>query len=76
MNPYLEQDDIRRDFHKTFLVRLAVTVRAQLADDYILKIEEHLYVHERPVEPCILTTKGNAPAEVPVPVILPLVDVE
>jgi hypothetical protein len=76
MNPYLEQDDIRRDFHKTFLARLAAAVRAQFADHYILMIAEHLYVHELPVEPPILTTKGAAPGESPVPVIVPLVDVE
>lgn len=51
MNPYLEQDDVWHDFHERFLPAAAEAIGAQVQPDYIVKIDEHVYVHELPFEP-------------------------
>ena len=51
MNPYLEQDDVWHDFHERFLPTAAELIGAQVQPDYIVKIDEHVYVHELPPEP-------------------------
>jgi hypothetical protein len=50
MNPYLEQDDAWHDFHERFLPLVADLLVAQVRPAYIVKIDEHVYVHEVPVE--------------------------
>jgi hypothetical protein len=51
MNPYLEQDDAWHDFHDRFLPLVADLLVAQVRPNYIVKIDEHVYVHELPPEP-------------------------
>jgi hypothetical protein len=51
MNPFLEQDDAWRDFHERFLPLMAEVLGAQVLPNYIVKIDEHVYVHEIPPEP-------------------------
>lgn len=51
MNPYLEQEDVWHDFHERFLPAAAAAIGAQVQPDYIVKIDEHVYVHELPAEP-------------------------
>ena len=48
MNPYLEQDDAWHDFHQAFLPELRRQIAGQLAPHYIVKIDEHVYIHEPP----------------------------
>jgi hypothetical protein len=50
MNPYLEQDDAWHDFHERFLPAVAEELGRQLVPGYIVKIDEHVYVHELPGE--------------------------
>jgi hypothetical protein len=50
MNPYLEQDDVWHDFHEDFLPRLREQLADQLGAHYIVKIDEHVYIHEPPAE--------------------------
>ena len=50
MNPYLEQDDVWHDFHERFLPHLAETIADQLGTHYIVKIDEHVFIHEPPDE--------------------------
>ena len=50
MNPYLEQDDVSHDFHERFLPAAAEVIGAQVQPDYIVKIDEHVYIHELAVE--------------------------
>ncbi len=92
MNPYLEQDDIWHDFHERFLPAAAETIGAQVQPDYIVKIDEHVYIHELPPEPRRLLGRadlgvtptrplGESPPalgviEAPVRVRAPAVDVE
>jgi hypothetical protein len=49
MNPYLEQDDVWHDFHKKIIPAIAERLVAQVRPKYIVKIDEHVYVHE--IEP-------------------------
>lgn len=51
MDPYLEQDDAWHDFHEKFLPAVAERLVPQVRPDYIVKIDEHVYVHEMPHEP-------------------------
>ncbi len=51
MNPYLEQDDAWHDFHEKFLPAVAERLVPQVRPKYIVKLDEHVYVHELPHEP-------------------------
>ena len=51
MNPYLEQDDAWHDFHEKLIPAIAEALVAQVRPHYIVKIDEHVYVHEQPPEP-------------------------
>ncbi len=46
MNPYLEQEDVWQDFHERFIPLVATLLGGQLRPRYIVKIDEHIYVHE------------------------------
>ncbi len=50
MNPYLEQDDVWHDFHERFIPLVATVLGGQLRPRYIVKIDEHIYVHELATE--------------------------
>ena len=50
MNPYLEQDDAWHDFHERFIPFVATLLGGQLRPRYIVKIDEHIFVHELPAE--------------------------
>ncbi len=46
MNPYLEQEDVWHDFHERFIPLAATLLGGQLRPRYIVKIDEHIYLHE------------------------------
>ena len=46
MDPYLEQEDAWHDFHERFIPLVATLLGGQLRPRYIVKIDEHVYVHE------------------------------
>jgi hypothetical protein len=50
MNPYLDQEDAWHDFHERFIPLVATLLGGQLRPRYIVKIEEHIYVHELTAE--------------------------
>jgi len=50
MNPYLEQEDACHDFHERFIPAVATLLGSQLRPRYIVKIDEHIYVHELAAE--------------------------
>jgi hypothetical protein len=50
MNPYLEQEDAWHDFHERFMPWMADRIAAQVDPRYIVKIDEHIYIHEMPEE--------------------------
>lgn len=39
MNPYLEQDDVREDFHHDWLIRAREAIEPQVGPNYLVKIE-------------------------------------
>jgi len=49
LNPFLEQDDVWHDFHERLLPHVAERLGSQLAPHYIIKIDEHVYIHEPPL---------------------------
>ena len=51
MNPYLEQAELWQDFHLEFLPAIRRHLVRQLGSRYIVKLEEHLYIHDLPPEP-------------------------
>lgn len=91
MNPFLEQEEVWQDFHQRFITYSAGALAAQVEPDYIVKIEEHLYIHELSAERRLLgrgavtISTSVAPAfqsqnaavmTAPVTVQLPAVDIE
>jgi hypothetical protein len=70
MNPFLEQDDAWHDFHEKFLPAVAERLVPRVRPDYIVKIDEHVYVHELPHEPRRLLGRADvsvAPSSSPAP---------
>ena len=50
MNPYLEQEDVWHDFHERFIPAAAEMLLPQIRPNYIVKIDEHAYIHELPAD--------------------------
>ena len=90
MNPYLEHEDVWHDFHERFIPALAEALGPQVRPNYIVKIDEHAYIHELPSgqrrlvgRPDLFIAGSSAPAkkaataETPIYGQLPLaIDVE
>jgi hypothetical protein len=91
MNPFIEQDDAWHDFHERFLPLAAERIGMQVIPRYIVKIDEHVYIHENPPEPrrllgradlAVVPTASIGPAAIagaiaaPVRIRLPAVDIE
>lgn len=60
MNPYLEQADVWHDFHEAFLPFVRDQIVAQLANHYVVKIDDHVYIHEPSAEQRALLGRGDA----------------
>jgi hypothetical protein len=58
MNPYLEQDDAWHDFHERFAPQVAEVLMPQVRPAYIVKIDEHVYIHETPENGRGLLSRG------------------
>jgi hypothetical protein len=50
MNPYLEQADTWEDFHQSFITHARDMLTGQVGDNYLVKIEVRLYLHELSAE--------------------------
>src|SRR5260370_32588938 len=50
MNPFLEQEDVWQDFHQSFIPLLREALSPQVLPAYIVKVEEHLFIHELPAQ--------------------------
>jgi hypothetical protein len=50
MNPYLEQNTVWHDFHQSFLPAIREHLAPQVRPTYVVKVEEHIYIHELPEE--------------------------
>ncbi len=79
MNPYIERASVWHDFHKNWIPLAAEWIGTQVLPQYLVRICEHVYVHElsedvaptpviRPNE-AGKRTASNAPAEVRIPAV-------
>jgi len=59
MNPFLEQEDVWHDFHERFLPYVAEVIGSQLPAHYIVKIDEHVFIHEPPAEQRSFLGRGD-----------------
>jgi hypothetical protein len=59
MNPYLEQDEVWTDFHQRFVPALADAIALKVRPRYIVKLEEHIYVHELSAQGRSLLGRGD-----------------
>lgn len=50
MNPYLEQEDVWHNFHEQLMPHLLEVLVPQVRPGYIVKLDEHVYIHELPAE--------------------------
>jgi hypothetical protein len=50
MNPYLETEDAWHDFHERFMPLAAEIIGEQVGPNYIVKIDEQVYIHELSAE--------------------------
>ena len=48
MNPWLEQDGLWHDFHQDFLAGMREVIAGQVAPDYYVALEEHVFIQEPP----------------------------
>ena len=60
MNPYLEQADAWHDFHERFVPHIATVIGSQLLTNYIVKIDEQVYIHEASAEQRAFLGRGDA----------------
>lgn len=73
MNPYLEQEDVWHDFQERFIPAAAELLTPQLVPKYIVKIDQHAYIHELPANErrllgrpdVAIADRGAAPASTP-----------
>jgi hypothetical protein len=70
MNPYLEQDDVWHDFHERFLPYLAELTAQHLPSHYIVKIHEHIYIHEQSSDERTFLGRGDVFVSTPRPLTM------
>ena len=46
MNPYLEQEAVWQDFHQSFMPAARAALATQVGDEYVVKVEQNLFIHE------------------------------
>ena len=51
MNPYLERDVVWHDFHERFLILGAGVIGAQARPNFLVRVDDHIYVRELPDGP-------------------------
>lgn len=59
MNPYLERPDIWPGIHQWVITQLAGTLGPQLRPEYVVRIQQRLYISEEP------DTSGQRPSRIP-----------
>ena len=50
MNPYLERATAWESFHPGFIAAAQIHIASQLPHDYVIRIENRLYIHESPID--------------------------
>src|SRR5262245_51687921 len=59
MNPYPEQNLVWHDFHERAVPLMADMLAAQVDPAYVVKIDEHIYLHELPADARRLLGRGD-----------------
>lgn len=59
MNPYLEQTDVWQDFHGSIIPAIRDSLTPMVRPNYIVKVEEHLFIHEPPAESLVLFWRSD-----------------
>lgn len=59
MNPYLEREEVWHDFHERFIPYAAAMLAPQVRPRYIVKLDEHVYIHELPARERRLIGKSD-----------------
>jgi hypothetical protein len=59
MNPYLEQEAVWLDFHERLCPTIAEHLTPQVRPGYVVRIDEHVYIHELPGEPRHLAGRAD-----------------
>ncbi len=59
MNPYLEHPHVWHDFHETFCVCCRNALMPALRPKYYCRLDEHVYIHERPTDDRWLVGRGD-----------------
>ena len=59
MNPFLEHEDPWHDFHERFIPAAAAMLTPQVRPGYIVKIDEHVYLHEQSLDQRRLVGLGD-----------------
>ena len=59
MNPYLEQDDAWHDFHERFSPTCAEVISPQVRPQYIVKVDQHVYLHEKSAEERLMLGRSD-----------------
>jgi hypothetical protein len=60
MNPYLEQESVWHDFHQSFMPVAREMLTRQVAPTYVVKVEEHLFIHELPADERLFLGRADA----------------
>lgn len=71
MNPYLEHPGVWVDFHHTYLTFIREAIAGQVAPDYQVRIEQHVYIEDEPddrrligIADADVRIEGGSPASV------------
>ncbi len=59
MNPYLERESVWHDFHEGFLPVLREALVPQVRPDFIVTLDQHVYIHEPPTESPWILGRGD-----------------
>src|ERR1700722_14695866 len=59
MNPYLEDNDLWQDFHSRLVPALGDALAPLVTPNFIVKVEEHVFIHEPPSEYRLLVGHGD-----------------
>ncbi len=59
MNPFLERDAVWHDFHESFMPTVREVLAVQVRPRYLIKIDEHIYIHELPAQTRRLVGRGD-----------------
>lgn len=71
MNPYLEHADVWHDFHENFLPAARELLLPQVRPHYIIKIDQHVYLHEPAAEDRFFIGRSDVHVAQPTPAANP-----